>query len=87
MTLFMLTTLVIFFAIVALLWCFRGFSRELQHPRKPIAYVIRLKQVELEPRQPKATTAAKPGVRRAATLQHVSSAASVVSLALLLGSR
>jgi flagellar biogenesis protein FliO len=35
-TLFMLVMLLVLFSIIALLWCFRGFSRELKHPRKPV---------------------------------------------------
>jgi hypothetical protein len=87
MTLFMSFMIFFFFAIIALLWCFRGFSRELQHPRKPVGYVVRLKEVELAPRQSRAAPSSRTSARRATTINHKARAASVVSLAPLLGSR
>jgi hypothetical protein len=42
MTLFMGFTIVGYLSIIALLWCFRGFSRELKKGRKVVGVVVRV---------------------------------------------
>lgn len=85
MTFFMLFAFAMFLAIVALLWCFRGFSRELKQPRKPIGLLVRITEVPGT-----GTSAAVPATReigRATAASARLEAANVISLALLLGSR
>jgi hypothetical protein len=85
-TLFMVFMLFVFFAIVALLWCFRGFSREVKRSRKPGGMWVRVTESNLTPMSKiaaKATIEARP----TATPYALPRAASVVSLVLLLASR
>lgn len=85
MTFFMVLTIAIFLAILALLWCFRGFTRELKNPRKPIGVLVRLKDVEPQGKEIHCAAAANSdgSVRSNPRLR----AAGVISLALVLGSR
>jgi hypothetical protein len=85
-TLFMVFMLFVFFAIIALLWCFRGFSREVKRSRKPVGMWVRVTESNLAP-PPRIAAKAKIEARRSATPSAVPRAASVVSLALLLASR
>jgi Na+/melibiose symporter-like transporter len=104
MAFFMIFTIVSFLGIIALLWCFRGFSGEASRERhrraqvrvesfrlgqKPYRWLkwrsrrdclIALEQHRLEEHKPDATAKDEP------SLPHLK-AASVITMAILLGSR
>jgi hypothetical protein len=44
MTLFMLFTMATYLAIVAMLWCFRGFTREIKRGRRVIGLLVRVER-------------------------------------------
>lgn len=100
MTFFMIFTIVSFWGIIALLWCFKGFSRELNEGRRQDR-LVRVEQVS--------RVASRAGRKKAKTIEferetrqiesqenrsaearsEVSKlrAASVIAVAILLGSR
>ena len=101
MTFFMIFTIVSFWGIIALLWCFKGFSREITQGRR-LSRLVRVEQVsrvefraerkkvrpiEFErdtPGQIESQTAKSEEAKSGA---HKLRAASVIAVAILLGSR
>jgi hypothetical protein len=92
MTLFLGFAIVGYLSIIALLWCFRGFSRELKNGKKAVGFVVRV--------APDQTGAVRDGGRIQRVLQwelkvielqprkaHSLQSAKVVHLARVLGSR
>lgn len=86
MTLFMVFAIAIFLSILALLWCFRGFTRELAKPRKRIGILVCLKEVQPQRNELVGAASAKTGSFAYPSNPSLR-AAGVISLALLLGSR
>ncbi|MBZ5531853.1 MAG: hypothetical protein LAO20_10510 [Acidobacteriia bacterium] len=92
MTLFMVLMMVSFLAVLAMLWCFRGFTRELKQGRKPIGLLVRVDDGATAHKRIVSVKVVRPAprsIKPAATpaRARVSSAATVIGLAILLGSR
>jgi len=96
MTFFMAFSIVCYLAILALLWCFRGFSRALKEGPPTVGLLVRV--LEIDSDSPKENTSqvmklprpqagpVRPvaAPRRASVSKHV---VNLVGLAILLGSR
>ena len=91
MTFFTILSSVLFLATLALLWCLRGFTRELRQGRNPVGQLERLED-RLAYKRINRATAVHPLPRPLTPLAppargRGSRAAMVVGLAILLGSR
>lgn len=92
MTLYMVFMIVSFLAVLAMLWCFRGFTRELKQGRKPIGLLVRVEGSAAARKRIMSAEVVRPEFRPGRAVAtparaRVSSAATVIGLAILLGSR
>jgi Na+/melibiose symporter-like transporter len=100
-TYFMVFTIVSFWGIIALLWCFKGFSRELARGRRHNRLVRveqvsrveskterkKIRAIEFERRTPPQIESREAQYAEAKSEAHKLRAASVIAVAILLGSR